>query len=67
MRKKWEYYEQNEDLVSKIANKHNISKILARILINRNIIEEDEINIFLNTKRNNFHDPFLMLDMDQTD
>ena len=65
MRKKWEYYEQKEDLVSKIANKHNISKILARILINRNIIEEDEINIFLNPKRNNFHDPFLMLDMEK--
>jgi len=65
MKKKWEYYGQNEELVNKIKERHNISKILAKILVNRNIIEEDEINVFLNPKRNNFHNPFLMLDMEK--
>ena len=65
MKKKWEYYEQDKKLVEQIAKKHNISTLLAKILINRNIVDEEEINVFLNPKRNNFHDPFLMLDMDK--
>lgn len=65
MKKKWEYYEQDKELVEQIAKKHNISTLLAKILINRNIVDEEEINVFLNPKRNNFHDPFLMLDMDK--
>ena len=52
-------------MVEQIAKKHNISTLLAKILINRNIVDEEEINVFLNPKRNNFHDPFLMLDMDK--
>lgn len=65
MKKKWEYYEQDKELVEQIAKKHNISTLLAKILINRNIVDEEEINVFLNPKRNNFHDHFLMLDMDK--
>lgn len=65
MKKKWEYYEQDESLVEKIASKHNISKLLARILVNRNIVEDEEIEVFLEPKRNNFHNPFLMLDMEK--
>jgi len=65
MKKKWEYYEQDEKLVEEIAKKHNISNLLAKILVNRNITEEEQINIFLNPKRNNFHNPFLMLDMEK--
>ena len=65
MKKKWEYYEQDLELINEIAEKHGISKLLAQILINRNIIEDEQISIFLNPKRNNFHDPFLMLDMEK--
>lgn len=65
MKKKWEYYEQKEELVEQIAERHNISKLLANILVNRNITETEQIDIFLNPKRNNFHDPFLMLDMEK--
>ena len=65
MKKKWEYYEQDKELVEQIAKSHNISELLAKILINRNIINEEEISVFLNPKRNNFHNPFLMLDMDK--
>ena len=38
MKKKWEYYEQDKELVEKISTKYNISELLAKILINRNII-----------------------------
>ena len=65
MKKRWEYYEQNKELVEKIVAKHNISELLAKILINRNIIEDKQIEIFLNPTRNDFYDPFLMNDMDK--
>ena len=65
MKKKWQYYEQNKELVKQISEKHNISTLLAQILINRNIVDDSQIDIFLQPKRNDFHDPFLMLDMEK--
>ncbi|MBP3595773.1 MAG: single-stranded-DNA-specific exonuclease RecJ [Clostridia bacterium] len=65
MNKKWEICEKNVDLVKEIVKKHNISELLANILVNRNIINDDEIKIFLNPTRNDFHDPYLMPDMDK--
>lgn len=64
MNKKWEYYEVQEEKIEEISKKFNISKLLARILINREIIENEEIKIFLNPTRNDFYDPFLMPDME---
>lgn len=62
MNKKWQIYETDEDEVKRISEKYNINKLLASILINRKI-EEEEIDVFLNPTRQNFHDPFLMPDM----
>lgn len=63
--KKWEFYKIDEALVKKIANKFNISEILATVLLNRGIVKEEDIKIFLDPTRNDFHDPFLMPDMKQ--
>ena len=38
MNKKWEYYEAQEEKVEEISNKFNISKLLAKILVNRDIV-----------------------------
>lgn len=65
MKKKWEYLEQDEELIKQIATKHNVSELLAKILVNRGITGEEEIEIFLNPKRNNFHNPFLLNDMEK--
>lgn len=65
MNKCWQYYETNEKLIEQISNKFNINKLLAQILINKGIIEDKEIEIFLNPNRNNFYDPFLMPDMEK--
>ena len=65
MNKKWELYETNYELVRKIQKENNISEILATILVNRNIIDNDEIKVFLNPTRNDFHDPYLMPDMEK--
>lgn len=63
MNKKWEYYENNNQKTEEISNKFGISNTLANILLNREIENEEEINVFLNPTRNDFYDPFLMPDM----
>lgn len=63
MNKKWQIYETDEAKINRISQKYNLNKLLLSIIINRNIREED-IEVFLNPTRNNFHDPFLMPDME---
>ena len=65
MNKKWECYEINEEKVNEIVEKYNVSSLLAKILVNKNIIKEEEIKLFLNPTRNDFHNPFLMPDMEK--
>ena len=62
MNKKWQIYETDREKVNKIKIKYKINKLLATIIANRNIPEND-IETFLNPTRNNFHDPFQMPDM----
>lgn len=63
MNKKWEVYEVNQEVIKKIEE-YQISPLLANILANRNITSKEKIELFLNPKRNDFHDPFLMPDME---
>ena len=64
MNKKWECYAVDENKVNELVNKFGISGILARILVNKNITQKDEIDLFMNPTRKDFHDPFLMPDME---
>lgn len=63
MIKKWQIYESNNEKIEEISKKYNLNKLLATILVNRNI-EENQIETYLNPNRKNFHDPFLMPDME---
>lgn len=65
MNKKWEYSNSNEEKVKEIASKFNINELLATILVNRNIIDDEEIKIFLNPTRNDFYNPYLLPDMER--
>ncbi len=65
MNKKWEVYDTNNDRAKKIAEKFNIPELIAKVLIDRNIVKDEDINTYLNPTRNDFHDPFLMPDMDK--
>ena len=65
MNKKWEFYEENNEKIIEIAKKHNISELLTKILVNRGIIDDKEIDTFLNPTRNDFYDPYLMPDMEK--
>ena len=64
MNKKWEYYNVDNEVVEEISNKFNISKLLARILVNRQVIDDKHIQMFLNPTRNDFYNPFLLPDME---
>ena len=63
MNKKWQIYESNNEKIEEISKKYNLNKLLATILVNRKI-EENQIETYLNPNRKNFHDPFLMPDME---
>lgn len=65
MNKKWEIYDYSEDKVKRIMEKYNISELLAIVLANRNIFDEQEIKIFLDPTRKDFHDPYQMPDMEK--
>ena len=64
MNKKWQLYEINEEEVEKIEKKYEVNKLLATILVNRNIKAPEDIRLFLKPTRADFHDPYLIKDMD---
>ena len=49
MTKKWQIYESNNEKIEEISQKYNLNKLLATILVNRKI-EENQIEIYLNPK-----------------
>ena len=65
MKKKWEYYDVDENVVENIMKKHNISRLIAQVLANRGITDNQEIQVFLNPTRDDFINPFLMKDMEK--
>ena len=65
MYKKWVYNNVDENEVTKIKEKYQISELLATILVGRNIVEDSKIKVFLEPTRKDFYDPFLMPDMEK--
>ncbi len=65
MNKKWQIYDIDENKIEEISKTYNINKLLSTILVNRNIVSKKDINKFLKPTRNDFHDPFLILDMEK--
>ena len=65
MLKKWQIYENNEEEIEELTNKYKINKLLATILSNRGINKKEDIDLFLYPKRNDFHNPYDMPDMEK--
>ena len=63
MNKKWQVYQVENEKVEELQKKHNINKLLSTILVNRGIIEENQIEKFLKPKRSDFYNPYEMPDM----
>ena len=66
MNKKWQIYDTDDEKVKSFMEKYDVNQLLASILINRNIVEEKDIKLFLEPTRNDFHDPFLITDMEKS-
>ena len=64
MVKKWEFYNADESLVDQICQKYNLNKVIGRIIVNRNVIKDEDVRIFITPTRDDFHDPFLFKGMD---
>ena len=65
MNKKWEVCEEDKEKIKELAMKANLSSLLVNILINRGITTVEEVELFLNPTRDDFHEPFLMPDMEK--
>lgn len=63
MNKKWSCHEIDLAKVEEIKEKYGLTDLVANILVGRNIIEDEQIKVFLNPTRNDFYDPFLLPDM----
>ena len=65
MNKKWEILKQDERLINRISEKYNLPHILSAVLVNKNIVDDIEIKKYLEPTRKDFHDPYLMPDMEK--
>ena len=64
MNKKWEFYEKDEDTIKTVQEQFKISRLLSTIVVNKGLKTKQEIEVFLNPTRKDFHDPYLMPDME---
>ena len=63
MNKKWQICESDEAKIQELQEKYKLNKLIATILVNRGITEKEDIRLFLEPTRNDFHNPFLITDM----
>lgn len=64
MIKKWEFYNSDEKLVDEICERYNLNKVIGKIIINRHVVNDEDVRIFITPTRDDFHDPFLFKGMD---
>ena len=64
MNKKWQINQIENEKVEEISNKYKVNKLLAQILVNREITEEEAVRKFLKPMRNDFYNPYEMPDME---
>lgn len=62
--KRWVETRKGADFKA-IADKYNISPILARIIRNRDVIGDDAIDLFLNGSMDDMHDPSAFIDIEK--
>ncbi len=65
VKKKWIVNEVDSQLISNISEKFNISKILAKAIVNRGYTDDDSIAEYISTNKSQFHNPFLLKGMDE--
>ena len=61
---KWVVRSKNADF-AEMKKKHNISEVVARLLANRDVIEDEDVDKFLNPSIEGLYDPSLLKDIDK--
>lgn len=61
---KWVLKNKKADF-NQIVKEHKVSEVLARLLVNRDVVEDNDINRFLNSNLDNLHAPIEMKDMNK--
>ena len=65
MNRKWQVNEIDNNEIERIEKSFNISKLVASIIAGKGLKTDEEIEVFLHPKRTDFHNPFLMPDMEK--
>lgn len=65
MKKKWVVSAKRADFKG-IGEKYGIDQVVARIIRNRDVVEEKDIERYLNGTREDFYSPYLLKDMKKT-
>ncbi|MDM5156604.1 single-stranded-DNA-specific exonuclease RecJ [Bacillus sp. DX1.1] len=63
---RWKEKHYNEEIVSQLASKLQLTPLVTSLFLNRGLDTEEKIVDFLNTEKQEFHDPFLLEGMDRT-
>ena len=61
--KQWKYHSPSKKLISTISNQFQLSKTLARLLINRGLTDPDKIDAFLKPTLSQLFNPFHFRDL----
>jgi single-stranded-DNA-specific exonuclease len=64
MRAIWKVYAKKADFKG-IGEKYGIDPVIARIIRNRDVVSEEEIELYMNGSRRDLYDGFLMKDMEK--
>ncbi|MCD6461037.1 single-stranded-DNA-specific exonuclease RecJ [bacterium] len=65
MRKRWIPYPSREKLRDQLSQQFELSRIVAQVLINRELDTAEKVKKFLSVKLSDLHDPFLLEGMDK--
>ncbi|MEI8011602.1 MAG: single-stranded-DNA-specific exonuclease RecJ [Candidatus Omnitrophota bacterium] len=65
MFKKWRLKVSHPGIEQQLARELHLLPLVARLLVNRGITDPDQARSFLAPSLNDFHDPFLLKDMDK--
>ena len=62
---KWELKSYNEDYLTSKSSEFGESKLISRLLLNREINTKEKVSKFLNSDKKDIHNPFLFENMER--
>jgi len=63
-KKAWQVYPEQPELVAAVMARHNLPRLVARILLNRGLAAEDDILAFLDPSLERLNPPFELPDLE---